>query len=176
MTYGLTVHVPLQISQKHPIWLLTSTEGTLSNLNEPNPGQNQDRIAHFLATKPHHNHQEMRINSPCTASNQLKASNLVAHFKRCGLQQTHEPNPGQNQDQIARVLATKPHHKHQEMGINSPCTASNQLKASNLVAHFKRCGLQQTHEPNPGRSQGRIAHLPATKPHHNHQEMRINSP
>ncbi|MCR4450644.1 hypothetical protein, partial [Aeromonas veronii] len=72
----------------------------------------------------------------CTASNQLKASNLVAHFKRCRVQQPHEPNPGQNQERIAHLLATKPHHNHQEMRINSPCTASNQPKASNLVAHF----------------------------------------
>ncbi|MFM5182092.1 hypothetical protein ACEUAY_21290 [Aeromonas veronii] len=119
---------------KSPIRSLTLTEAKLSNLNESNLGKNQEQIAHFLATKPHHKHQEMGINSPCTASNQLKASNLVAHFKRCGLQQPHQPNPGQNQDQIARFLATKPHHKHQEMGINSPCTASNQPKASNLVS------------------------------------------
>ncbi|WP_323071430.1 hypothetical protein, partial [Aeromonas jandaei] len=29
-TCGLTVHVPLQISPRHPIWLLTSTETKLT--------------------------------------------------------------------------------------------------------------------------------------------------
>jgi len=96
------------------------------------------RIAHLLATKPHYKHQEMGINSPCTTSSQLKASNLSAHFKRCGLQQPHQPNPGQNQDQIARVLATKPHHKHQEMGINSPwLLISNYAAFSKLISPIR---------------------------------------
>ncbi|HHQ4680788.1 TPA: hypothetical protein ACSP3E_004122, partial [Aeromonas veronii] len=121
----------------------------LQQPHQPNPGQNQDQIAHFLATKPHHKHQKMGINSPCTASNQLKAPNLVAHFKRYAVQQPHEPNPGRNQEQIARLLTTKPHHKHQEMGINSPCTASNQLKAPNQIAHFNRSQVQQPRNSPP---------------------------
>jgi len=59
---------------KSPIRSLTLTKATLSNLNEPNPGQNQDRIAHFLATKPHHKHQEMGINSLYIVSDQTEVS------------------------------------------------------------------------------------------------------
>ncbi|HHQ4940440.1 TPA: hypothetical protein ACSP74_003763, partial [Aeromonas veronii] len=51
-----------------PIRSLSLTEAKLSNRNGPNPGRNQGQIAHLLATKPHHKHQEMGINNPVAAS------------------------------------------------------------------------------------------------------------
>ncbi|WP_205759424.1 hypothetical protein, partial [Aeromonas veronii] len=43
VTYGLTVHVPLQISQKHPIWLLTSSDAAFNNLMSPIRGKTKSK-------------------------------------------------------------------------------------------------------------------------------------
>lgn len=95
-----------------PMRLFKSAKGTQSVYpRQPKPCSatswaqsrtNQEQIAHLLATTLHHKHQEMGINSPCTSSNQLKASNLITHFNRSHAQQPHEPNLGKNQEQIAR--------------------------------------------------------------------------